>query len=420
MLFHIPYGEGFIDLDAEGVTAETILPRSVGALDNLEDELSGKFKAPLDTPGLPELCHGVEKACIIVDDNTRPPTGRMVLKTLLPALRRYGVKKFEILIAIGIHAPVPPNEIGKLLGELPPEATVFNHDAEGDLQEALSIDGHPVKLNSRFMKAPLKIVVGDVELHQIFGYGGGAKSITPGISDKESLTYLHSFLTHADSGPGILEKNPVQRCLEEVYRKVPVDFSIQLVLDQNERPVSVWCGSLEGTFREAVALVDEIYRVKVPREFDIIVASLGGFPRDIDLYQTQKVINMTKRGLKPGGKMLLFSKCEGGLGPPDFRDWLEKGPTEEEVEALTREQFTMGLHKLHLFIEGIRGKHVYLHSELPDDSVKRTFLQPVDLEAAKEILQQGRNIGFVPYGTITLVEKAHSSEQEESAGRNGN
>jgi len=405
VVFHLPYGENFIDLEVKGKRGRTFLPRDFAPLENFSEKLKQGLDSPTDCPPLSQLCKGKNEAVIIVDDNTRPPTGRMVLPHLLPYLERCGMKRFTILIAVGLHSAVPDEQIGGFFGELPACTRVLNHDPEGSLEEAAVIGGVSVKLNSLFMNAPLKIVIADVELHQIFGYGGGAKSIVPGISDKESLTHLHSLLTHPDSGPGIMEKNPVQKFLKEIYRKVGVDFAIEMVLNQKGEPLAVFAGSLERTFREAVMLVDDIYKVKVDKECDIMVVSLGGFPRDIDLYQTQKVINMTRRGLKKNGKMIIFSECRAGIGPNDFRVWLERGLKKEEVERRTKRRFSMGLHKMYLFLEGVQDKEVYLYSELPDETVRKAYLEPIGLEKARNILAGSENIGFVPYGTTTLLEK---------------
>ncbi len=408
MLFHIPYGKGFLDLDIKEREGEIFLPRSLPPSKNLREELKKKLEFPLDTPPLSQLCRGKKEACIVVDDNTRPPLGKVIFPYLLPYLKEHGIEKATILIALGLHTPVKKERIEELLGKLPSWVKVKNHCIE-ETREVVKIDGVSVKLNSSFLNAPLKIIIGDVELHQIFGYGGGAKSLLPGISDRESTTYIHSFLIHPDSGPGKLAENPVQKFLGKLYDKIKVDFSLQFVLNEEEEIANIFSGSLKTSFLEGKKLVDRMNKVKVEKEFDILVLSPGGFPRDIDLYQTQKVINMSFRALKKGGKMIIFSECSEGAGPSDFEKWIEKNLTGEEVERKAREKFSMGLHKLYLFFKGTRGREVFLFSSLPESIVKGVFLHPIDLNGAKSLMAKGEKIGFVPYATTTLLEKTNGN-----------
>ena len=47
--------------------------------------------------------------------------------------------------------------------------------------------------------------------------------------------------------------------------------------------------------------MDRIYRVPVPRKADAIIASCGGYPKDMSLYQGTKTIDNVESGLKIGG-----------------------------------------------------------------------------------------------------------------------
>ena len=95
----------------------------------------------------------------------------------------------------------------------------------------------------------------------------------------------------------------MQKFLTRLYEKVVVDFSLQCVLNQEEKIVNVFSGTLKTSFIEGRKLVDRMDKIKVEEEFDMLILSPGGFPRDIDLYQTQKVINMSFSALKKDGKM---------------------------------------------------------------------------------------------------------------------
>jgi nickel-dependent lactate racemase len=49
-----------------------------------------------------------------------------------------------------------------------------------------------------------------------------------------------------------------------------------------------------------------LYGVAIEHKFDIVIASCGGHPKDISLYQAQKGLNLTSQAVKQGGKILLW------------------------------------------------------------------------------------------------------------------
>ncbi|RKY73895.1 MAG: nickel-dependent lactate racemase [Candidatus Latescibacterota bacterium] len=401
VVLEVPYGRGSVQLPLRD-EPDVLLPGDGPKVDP-EKALMEAVEHPLDTPPLREVVGGREEVAIVVDDDTRPPYARALLPPLLAFLRENGVRRAKVIVALGLHRPLDEGRKRAVFGDLPSWVEIYNHDPYRDLSPVGDVGGRRLFINRHFLSAPLKIVIGDVELHQIFGYGGGAKSLAPGISDAETITWLHSLLTHPMARPGVLEGNPVQEFLEEVYAKVRVDFSVQVVLNMRGEVLCVNAGSLRRAFLEGVEVVDRLYKVKVKEPFDVLIASAGGHPRDVDLYQTQKVINMVRAGLKEGGKLILFSRCGDGVGPEGFARWLKEGLGKEEVKRMVEERFEMGLHKLYLFAKGTKEVDVYLYSSIHPDLVRRAFLKPLeDPREVAELVGDGR-IGFVPFGTVTLL-----------------
>ena len=401
-MLDVPYGRGCVRLPLP-CEPDLLLPGEGSEVDP-EGALTEAVGHPLDTPSLSELAEGRKEVAIVVDDDTRPPYARTLLPPLLNLLRENGVRKAKVIVALGLHRPLDEERKRAVFGDLPSWVEVCNHDPYSDLSTVGKVGGRRLLINWHFLSAPLKVVIGDVELHQIFGYGGGAKSLVPGISDAEAITWLHSLLTHPMARPGVLEGNPVQEFLEEVYAKVRVDFSVQVVLNVRGKVLCANAGSLRRAFLRGVEVVDRLYKIKVEEPYDVLIASAGGHPRDVDLYQAQKVINMVRGGLRKGGRLILFSRCGDGVGPEGFARWLEGGLGKDEVERMVRRKFEMGLHKLYLFSKGTRKVDVHLYSSLNPALVRRAFLRPLErLEEVAELID-GR-AGFVPFGTVTLLEQ---------------
>ena len=57
-------------------------------------------------------------------------------------------------------------------------------------------------------------------------------------------------------------------------------------------------------------------------EFEIVVASCGGHPKDISLYQAQKGLNLASRAAKHGGKILLLAAAPQGAGDAAYLDYV--------------------------------------------------------------------------------------------------
>ncbi|HIE03352.1 MAG TPA: nickel-dependent lactate racemase [Candidatus Latescibacteria bacterium] len=405
VLLGVPYGEGMLSLPLPIRGKLHLLLPEDGSRAEASGALMEAVEHPLDTPPLREVIGGRKEVAIIVDDDTRPPYARTLLPPLLNFLRENGVRKAKVIVALGLHRPLDEERKRAVFGDLPSWVEVCNHDPYSDLSTVGKVGGRRLLINRHFLSAPLKVVIGDVELHQIFGYGGGAKSLVPGLSDVETITWVHSLLTHPMARPGVLEGNPVQEFLEEVYAKVRVDFSVQVVLNMRGEVLCTNAGSLRRAFLRGVEVVDRLYKVKVEEPFDVLIVSVGGHPRDVDLYQAQKAINMTRAGLKEGGKLILFSRCGDGIGPEGFAKWLKKGLGKEGVERMVEERFEMGLHKLYLFAKGAKDIDVYLYSSIHPDLVRKAFLKPLeDPREVAELVEDGR-IGFVPFGTVMLLER---------------
>ncbi len=55
---------------------------------------------------------------------------------------------------------------------------------------------------------------------------------------------------------------------------------------------------------------------------DIVITSLGGYPKDIDLYQTHKAMENANLAVKKGGIIIIAGECRDGLGEESFSEAL--------------------------------------------------------------------------------------------------
>ena len=95
---------------------------------------------------------------------------------------------------------------------------VENHDCEAPDLVYLGTTPHgtPASINRTAAEADLVVCLGAVTHHVMAGFGGGRKSILPGISGRETIFHNHAFSLDAAQlrsnpaiGNGVLKGNPL-------------------------------------------------------------------------------------------------------------------------------------------------------------------------------------------------------------------
>ncbi len=155
------------------------------------------------------------------------------------------------------------------------------------------------------------------------------------------------------------------------------------------------------------AYLDERSKVPLESESDVVVVSAGGWPKDINLYQSQKALDNAAAAVRPGGVLILVAECGEGLGHPVFGEWLTGGQTPDELMERIRENFVLGGHKAAAIAAVLKQAGVYLVSGLSPELVRRCGFTPFAtvkeaLEAALAQVGSGARLLVMPYGGAIL------------------
>ena len=284
---------------------------------------------PIDAPSICELSKGVQRACIVICDITRPVPNGMILKGLIEQLRDNGVAldRITILIATGLHRPNLGREMREVIGDdwVFNNVRIENHFAR-DRQWMVDLghtptDGIPVILNRHLVDADLRIAVGLVEPHFMAGYSGGRKVIAPGVAGEETIRTFHNHRFMADplACNGNLTNNPLHRGQLEILKLLGKAYAINTVIDEARRMSFVNFGDCEKSHLESVAFVKRFAEVPFDRQFNTVLTSAAGYPLDKTYYQTVKGMVAPIQILADGGRMIIASACEEGLGSHEYR-----------------------------------------------------------------------------------------------------
>ena len=385
------------------------MPREINGVKNAQTEIKRALKSPIGSKRLKDIVKLKDKVAIVIDDITRPLPSPEILPPLINELISWGIKEENIIIIIatGLHRKLTKQEINKLVGrEVVDRVKVINHDPyskENLVYLGRTSRGSDIYINKTFIEANLKILVGDIEYHQFFGYGGGAKSIHPGIADAESIRRIHSQLDSPGARAGVLKGNPVQEELKEVVQMIKPDFVVNVVLNSEKEVVRAFVGDIFEAFYQGAKLVDEMYKIKIPQRVDTVIASCGGDPRDTDLYQSQKAIESAKKAVKEGGRIILFAQCQEGWGSKTFQEWMKEAKNPKEIIKRIKGKFIIGAHKAFLLAKEVQWAKVYLYSEMDPSEVKDAFLHPLsNLKEVDELLEKAKEIIALSHATTTL------------------
>ena len=399
MKLSIPYGDGELDfeLPAENLQ-EVVLPGPGDGLGDRDDaygdgrgvgdgapssadeqaEIRRALAEPIGAPRLAALAATARDAVIVVSDVTRPCPSYKFLPALLEELRPLPPERITILFALGGHRLHSLEEQAQLVGEEVAASGVRLLDLDGDdcVPVGTTARGTRLEVFRPYLDADLRVCTGNIEYHYFAGFSGGAKAVVPGVCSYAAIRDNHSMMLAPAARAGILTGNPVRDDIDEAGGIVGIDFLFNVVLDEDKRVLHAVAGHYLEAHRAGVRLYDERCDLTVSEAADIVIASPGGKPKDINLYQAQKTLDNVSGAVRDGGIVILVARCREGFGQKRFEEWMTgMGSPQVLIDRIQRE-FVLGGHKAAAIAGLLARVDVYLVSEFPDDVVRAMCMHP--------------------------------------------
>jgi lactate racemase len=419
MTFKLDYGR--TGLDVELPTDRLVGPlaiREVAPLPDPEAAVANALRDPIGTPPLREIAQGREDACILICDITRPVPNQTILRPMLEVLGQAGIPRERtlILVATGLHRPSTGAEKLEMLGE----EIVAGYRVEDHygtrLEEHTLVGttdrGIPGWIDSRYVRADLKIATGLIEPHLMAGYSGGRKLICPGVAALETVKRWHGpeLLEHPKADCGILEGNPVHEQNTAIARMAGCDFIVNVTLDSQRRVTSVVAGDMEEAFLEGVRFMAGVCRAVVQRPVEIVVTSSAGYPLDTTFYQAVKGLTGCLAIVKEGGTIILAASLSEGLGSPEFQSLFRENPSLDVFmeRILGRDYFVMDQWQLEELAKVRRKARVKIVSDgVPPEVLSACFVESaptVEKALADSLADYGPDaqVAVIPKGPYVL------------------
>jgi nickel-dependent lactate racemase len=250
-----------------------------------------------------------------------------------------------IVIATGTHEGDDPDVLAELVTpEVMRRIEVVNHDCRSTDLTFIGTTSRGTRVSVHPLVASRKVIaLGACTHHVMAGFGGGRKSILPGVASAEAIRQNHAHALHPVEprsnpliGNSVLKGNPIHEDMCEGAAFLRHVFAISLVMNTDMKLAHILSGDLTESWERACVLADEMYSVPIPCAADVVITSCGGFPKDMSLYQGSKVIDNLEPALKIGGTLILVAECRDGGGPAEYFDWLrplKNGTLDQELRA---------------------------------------------------------------------------------------
>ncbi len=406
------FGESAFELETD---AEPLVHRGAAVIGDEAGAVRAALRNPTGTRPLAEIVKPGERVAILVNDITRLTRTDLFLPLLIEDLNAAGIPDTDLFIvfATGIHRRQTPEEQRRILGDdIARRIRHFDHRCEDDaslVEVGVTSFGNRVEINREVCEADRILLTGEIMHHLIAGYSGGRKSLVPGVAGHRTTTFNHNMIFDPRCRAGLLDGNPAHEDMLEGCRMVEPDFLLNVILSPEGGLIGVVAGHYEEAHRLGCRMVDEALCAPVSEPYDLLIASAGGFPLDIDLRQAHKGLENACRALKQNGSILFFAECPNVAGHPRFLDYVNQYADEFEMERALRAKFEVGGHKAWWVARLARMFDVHLVTRAPREFVERCHLRHVHPEEWParwgQLLAQagpGARVGAMPHAGHTL------------------
>lgn len=410
----LAFGSGISELNIpEKNISSIILPSELEIKEEGSSLMRKALQNPIKSRQLSEIVNPNSKIAIIVSDITRPTPTAKILPLLLEELYLGGAKNENITIvfALGLHRLQTEEECRQIVGEeIFEKIRCIQHDRDRCRLIGETSFGTPVEVFEEVVDSDVIISTGTVEFHYYAGYGGGGKSILPGVSSEKSILSFHSFYSKLFEGDPLSGRadSPARKNIEEAAKIAGLNFVLNVVINNKKEIVAAVAGDFIEAHRKGTEYVDSMYKIPV-EPADAVVVSCGGFPKDINLYQATKSLENATAAVKRGGSIVLVAECAEGIGNKVYECWSRECRDPEDAIERFKNCFEFGGHKAAIVGRAAKEFKLYLVSKLPETESKNAFFIPAKSidEALEKIFSENPDakIHIMPDGGWTLPVK---------------
>ncbi|MBE0602113.1 MAG: nickel-dependent lactate racemase [Deltaproteobacteria bacterium] len=381
------YGRGTVPIPLESFPRPVLLAPKLPGLPPSEERLIAERMArPIGSPPLSRLLGRDDRVAVLVSDVTRYSATDRFLPFLLRETDEAGVPRGRVtlFIARGTHRAMTDGELRDAIGaEIDSGVRVEQSDPEENLVDlGTTPRGTKVRVFRPVMEHDRIVLTGTISFHYFAGFGGGRKVLVPGCAGKETAHQTH-FRIFREEEPGkdpmaragVLAGNPVHEDTVDAASMASPLFLLNTLLTPGKRIFDVVAGDWRKAHEEGCARYAEHFRVPIARRHPLVIASAGGFPKDINVIQSHKALDNAFLATEPGGVLILLAECPDGFGSSTFFPWFRfRDP--DTLERELRSNYQIYGQTAHAVLTKACACRVILVSSLPERDVETMGMTP--------------------------------------------
>ncbi len=351
---------------------------------------------------------------IVVGDKTRLCGYPEYLPVLISTLENFGADpdRMTLFIAYGTHALQTDKECLEAYGDSYQNVRFIHHDCMDDkcfVNSGKTSRGTSVLIRRDIVETGFLITFGAVSHHYFAGYGGGRKLIFPGLGQKESIYHNHGLFLDKKRQTlspccqsGVLDKNPLAEDLAEFETFCPADLAIHGILDSKGQVCDLLPGVGTDHFQNACVEHGKHCEVAVTRDYDLVIASCGGYPKDINFIQSHKAIEHASKFVRNNGILIILAECQDGVGSKTFLPWFEMGSWKNAFDRLAQNYEGNGGTALSMMAK-LKRIRILMVTQLSDSICKTIGVEKIFLDQVKLLVKQSTgSVAAIPNAGILV------------------
>jgi nickel-dependent lactate racemase len=424
-VFKVPYGKKELEFELlPGMRGTLVHSGSISPLADISAEITKALLEPTNSAPLKEIAKKGDSVCIVFTDITRACPDHLLIPPILRELHKAAVRRQDItlLCGTGLHRPSTYKEKAAKLGtDVVRDYRVVDNtpqDPANFVDLSRGENEVPMSVNRVAYEADLLISTGIVEPHQYAGYSGGRKTLAIGAAGEGIIAYTHgpAMVDHPGTRLGIIEGNPFHDVIAESAKRAGLRFILNVVLDEQQRPLAIRGGEPEAAFAQLVAVARKVYTVPVPHEYDVVITGVG-FPKDANLYQASRAASYIFFAptpvVKRGGVIITPARCDegagSGIGERRFYEELRSATNVSALlEKMRREGYQAGAQRAFIMAKVMEVNPVVIVGAEHPDVVKDTKMVPAKTMteafefAVNHIGRPDLDVLIIPHALLTL------------------
>ena len=389
------------------------LPGGLHAMSDVE--IGDRLDSPIGTQALEDLIGQDERVLFVVPDATRQAGAGQMINLIVRRLIASGVEphRMTAIFATGIHRKVTDEEKRTILTPfIAQRLKTLDHDPR-DLMRLVRVGetsgGIPVELNRALTEFDRIVLIGGITFHYFAGFTGGRKLICPGLAASKTISATHKLAFDCERmdrregvGTAMLDGNAVHEAFLEASSKVKIDFAVNTIVNDTGDITDLYCGDSVESHRKACDAFANNHTVHVAEKRDLVIASCGGYPLDINMIQAHKSLEAASHACNEGGAIILLAECRDGLGRNDFLNWFTAADSTKLAAKLCEKYHVNGQTAWSLLKKAERFR-VAMMSTLDQGNLKMFRCKKTDIAEIQQLINEKTRGYFIPNASKLLI-----------------